>query len=195
MRVWVVSFGGVGCSYIFSQLAKSKISTNHPHDIDGLKHLYSPVSTKYSEHIDKFDKIIYVYNDPLLAILSHLKRGWLFGQHRKITGARVTGNPAILTSDVCKNYIEFEKHTLSINKDQFGCSTHFEEWYNYEHKKPILFVDFRDKTFEHQIQIFLDSHVKFELKQRTCNKNRCKNDMIAIYDDIDTKIKNKIQLF
>lgn len=194
MKVWVVSFGGVGCSYTLAQLAKSKISTNHQDDSDGLKHLYSPVSTKYSEQIDKVDKIIYIYNDPLLAILSHIKRGWLFEQHRKITGAKITGNPAVLTDDVCKNYIDFEKHTLAMNNDQFGCSIHFEQWYNYEHKKPILFIDFRDKTFEHQIQTFINTPVKFELKQRTSNKNRCKADIIAVYDDIDTGIKTKIQL-
>jgi len=188
MKCCVVSFGGVCCSYIIRQLKQSNIHTNSPGDSDGLKHLYSPASTKYSQQIDKFDKIIYIYNDPLLAILSHFNRKWAFAQHKKINK-----NP-LLKAGVCNSYIEFEKHTISTGKDVFGCNTHFEEWYNYEHKKPILFIDVRDENFENQIQTFLNTPVKFKFQQRNSNKTICKDDMVALYDDIDTKIKNKIQL-
>ena len=188
MKCLVVSFGGVCCTHIMSQIAKSNIHVNSHSDSDGLKHMYSPYSTKYNQQISKFDKIIYLYNDPLLAILSHFRRKWVFTQHKKIT------KTPLLKASVCNNYIEFEKHTLSVGKDVFGCSTHFEEWYNYEHKKPILFVDVRDENFEHQIQSFLNTPVTFELIPRNSNKNNCNDDMVALYDDIDTKIKNKIQL-
>ena len=188
MKCWVISFGGVCCSHIIKQLEKSNIHTNLYGDFDKLKHLHSPNSTKYSQQIDKFDKIIYIYNDPLLAILSHFRRNWVFKQHGKIN------KKPLLKASVCNSYLEFEKHTISTGKDVFGCSTHFEEWYNYEHKKPILFIDIRDENFEHQIQSFLNTPVKFEFEKRNTNKTICKDDMIAIYDDVDTKIKNKIKL-
>ena len=85
MRVWVVSPGGVGCSYFIKRLQAKGIVTNDIGDRDGLKHMNAPAGSKYEENMKRFDKIVYVYNDPLLAIQSHYRRGWPFVQHKKIS--------------------------------------------------------------------------------------------------------------
>ena len=188
MKIWIVSFGGVCCSHILQKLQQEpQLQTNSHGDGDGIKHLHSPKSFKYSQTIDKFDKIIYIYNDPLLAILSHFRRKWVYVQHKKIL------NPPLLNESLCKNYERFENHTIKNGTDMFGCRSHFDEWYRFEHEKPILFVDPRTTNFENQIQTFLGVPVKFNLKLRNSNKSKCKHDMISIYDEIDKYICTKIQ--
>ena len=49
--------------------------------------LSSPNCDLFKKNCQTFLKIVYIYNDPLLALLSHFRRNWAFEQHTKIKGA------------------------------------------------------------------------------------------------------------
>ena len=68
----------MGSTALIEGLQAAGFSTNCPNDSDGLKHKPEPVGG--------FDRIIYVWNDPLLAVLSLARRGYLAVQHKKIGG-------------------------------------------------------------------------------------------------------------
>ena len=187
MRVWIVSFGGVCCTHLITALRKENYVTNQCNDKDRLKHLPSPESTEYTQNIDKYDKILYVYNDPLLAILSHFRRKWVHEAHTKIN------KTPSLSSSICKQYSSFENHTILTGSDVFGCKTHFDEWYSFKHKTPILFVDPRDPDVEKHMQAFLGISVPFNLTSRRSSKSGCKDQMITIYDNLDKSIQTKIR--
>jgi hypothetical protein len=62
------------------------LRTNCYDDSDGLKHAPYPFDPRYRNF--KADGVIYVWNDPLLALLSLERRGWLTIQHKKLGGKR-----------------------------------------------------------------------------------------------------------
>ena len=78
--VLIVSSGGCGCSYL-NKVIQQKFDTNKITNVDQMKHLYCPTSHLLA--YNKVDKIIFIYNDPLMAILSHFRRGWAVMQHKQ----------------------------------------------------------------------------------------------------------------
>jgi len=186
MDVCVVSFGGVCCSHVLQILNKNNITTNHLRDGDGLKHLYSPNTHKFNK---KIKKIIYVYNDPLLALLSHYRRHWPYQQHLKIRG-----NQKKVDKKTCNTYSKLEELTISNGQDVYGLEDHFNEWYKYKGNVPILFIDLRQSDANDVINKFLGSNVTFDFKERNSNKTNCKSEMIKIYEELDTKIRDLINL-
>ena len=111
MKVWVVSPGGVGCTNIIGTLNKNGIETNHMDDADRIKHLCSPETEVYKKTVKKFDKIVYVYNDPLLSILSHYRRRWSHAQHKKICAQLLS------ISELGKTISAWEVNTIRKKKD------------------------------------------------------------------------------
>jgi hypothetical protein len=187
MKVWIVSFGGVCCTTVMESMRNQNISVNSTVDGDKLKHLYSPRSKAYNDHVHSFDKIIYIYNDPLLAVLSMFRRGWAHGQHIKINH-----HPTI-SKMICDNFQLLQNYTISKNEEVFGCLTHFNEWNTFQHKIPILFVDMRDHNSIREINTFLNSDVKIDIKKRSSNKSTCKNEFVDLYDKVDRMIVDKIK--
>lgn len=84
MKVLVVSPGGMGCTFLMERLGLAGFTTNSPYDTDTLKHRPNPTDQCYTDFAP--DRIIYVWNDPLLATLSLARRGWLSIQHHKLGG-------------------------------------------------------------------------------------------------------------
>ena len=79
----VVSPGGMGSTSLIEQLRAAGLETNCPSDTDGFKH--SPDAKKVMAAFNP-ESVIYGWNQPLLAILSLERRGWLNRQHKKLGG-------------------------------------------------------------------------------------------------------------
>ena len=80
LEVVVVSPGGMGATYMIDLLRKKGLRINSRDDRDRLKH--SP------PHFHHKQKVIFVWNDPLKAILSLKRRGFLAAQYRKLVGSK-----------------------------------------------------------------------------------------------------------
>ena len=182
--VRVVSFGGVGCTYIMKKLQENNIITNSITDKDGFKHL--PHKSMLNKQIEA-DKTIYVYNDPIKAVLSHYRRKWHLAQHRKIT------NPEnYLNSDILKYFDVFQDKSIDIGKEIYGVEQHFYDWYeNEKHNKEFLFIDFRNDCDE-RVSHFIGCNIVFKLKNRSPILEVLKDDFVAIYSKTDTTIKEYI---
>lgn len=186
MRIHVVSFGGVCCTHIIKQMQSVGIVTNDAGNKDGLKHQYSPTCPKLQKLQTKYEKIIYLYNDPMLALISHFGRKWAHDQHRKII------RKATLTR---KHLLEFkilESHTVKAGKDVFGLEEHFNEWFHFEHKKPIVFLDVREEDFNERLNAFVGADVPLHFGTRGSKKESCSEEMLRIYEALDDRIKEKI---
>lgn len=125
LDVCVVSYGGVGCTALMTVLSKF-IRVNNKDDKDGLKHKNSPELNIYKG--SKIKRVIYVYNNPMNAVLSLFRRHYQRAQHKKLTGRKA---PEGLT---LKQYVE-------SGIDMFEMEQHFNNWAQGSTKFPILLVN------------------------------------------------------
>ena len=187
----LVSPGGAGCTTIHAELDRHKISKNCINDTDGLKHLSSPDQNVYI--MNRFLLIIYLYNDPLLSIISHYRRGWHIMQHKKI----------VIKEELCiekiSTFSKFQTSTLRENKDIFGLESHFYKWANLasDESSNIHFCDFRDKDVVIKlIKEKLNIEINYSLKTRSPKTNEY-FDLVHpsvkdIYKRLDAKLKREI---
>ena len=176
--ILIVSPGGSGCSLVHGLLDKhgGAVRKNLNSDKDGLKHLSSPRQNIFQAN--SFRSILYVYNDPLLGILSHYRREWHVMQHKKICDFN--------DIDVEKIYT-FEAFCSSVIKearDVFGVEKHFMNWFSYRNELNIFFVDFRNPAkVSSKIASMINIEISYKLKKRSASS-------IAMMHSLDYRIKD-----
>jgi hypothetical protein len=155
------------------------------HDNDGLKH----VSFHKLKEIHKASpkKIIYLYNDPALAIESHFRRKWAQTQIDK------HGNPHKL-HDLDYNDGKATYYTMCINtgRDLYGIEEQFNFMLSGYVPCPVLFIDFAQLDTK-KIADFLDIPqsllVTLHNKKRNSNKSKLPAQYQRIYNNLYQKMK------
>jgi hypothetical protein len=130
--VLVVSPGGMACTYVLRSLRELGVQTNDPFDRDRLKHCGNPEDRRYS--ICKGWKRIYVWNDPLLAICSFARRGWLVQQRRKLLGRE---------AGALESLELLWRETSAQRQDVYGIERHLARWHSFE-EGTMFWLDFRN---------------------------------------------------
>jgi len=154
----IVGAGGNGQTYFMQFLEKNGLRINAIHDRDKLKHLSSPAMLNI-----KVDKCIFLYNDPMSAILSHYRRALQMFQIKKL------GDPYELTQNT-PNLSSYINLVIQKEKDLFGIEYQFDNWITAQTSFPVLFVDFNEVLDKKDI---IDSFVGKKLDYSIFkNKNR-----------------------
>ena len=203
--VRVCSIGGCGCSAISEKLRSNKIDNTKLHllycefiildkffgkyDVITIDDIYSPD-----------DICIYVYNDPILSMLSRVRRGHMYLRSSYITNEnnQIYHTMKDLDKDFQRRKLHFVKDKTSFEqerlnyyknilkaiiqdsieykRDTYGVLEHFEGYYTNK-SKSIIFVDpYRHKDDFIRLNSFLNTDFfKFELKER-------KSDYKFLYD-------------
>lgn len=137
----VVSYGGVGTTFLLSFLAQYK-TTNSPTDKDGFKHSPLPLIS-FNPNV----KFVYVHGNPQMATASIFRRNYQRSQSKKLQ-RWVDSN----TSPIPKGMALEEYASLGI--DRFHFEKHFFNWYDkYLTGIPTLFVRY-ETIFDNIGQIF-----------------------------------------
>jgi hypothetical protein len=186
--VIVISPGGGGTTYVMQQLKKhSGLYINHVDDRDGLKH----ISIDRKQIIDDISprRILYIFNDPALAIESHFRRKWPQTQLNKL------GNPyhlQYLDSDGGKE--RFYNDCMAHNKDMYGIQRQFEFMVSGEIPCPVMCIDFvQFDRVRNEIASFLNIPVRRLDSVQVSTRNSSKHDLPAqyktIYNSVYTTMK------
>ena len=190
----VVGGGGNGQSYFMDFLMKNNILINEFRDRDGLKHVHSlnhmnKVLQKPHNNKKVIKKIIFLYNHPYSAVMSHFRRNWQFAQMKKL------GNPCQFKNRSEATFENFSNLVLKNNKDLFGLEYQFNNWIQAETNIPILFLDFNEINNKKEIlNTFLKKKLdysSFIVKERN-SKNNEKDPLYSIYENLYQSMKNKI---
>lgn len=131
----VVSYGGVGTSFLMHYLSAYKMVNNYL-DEDFLKHMYCP-----PKPMPSVIRIIYLYGDPILAALSIFRRNLQYYHSKKlltINRKRISPIPDNMTID------EYASNGI----DKFYFKDHFKNWFCSEIQNPILFMKY-ESIFKH----------------------------------------------
>lgn len=175
MEIIVSSFGGVGTTPFLSWLS-SKVNTNCPRDSDGLKHSTSPALIS-----EKAERFVFIYGDPVEALLSLYSRKYIRPQFKKLTGA--------------DNTVSLEEYSLS-GKDLICYEKQLDAWLSYS-EKPILFLKYPYFwQYEDEIISFLNlpSDTKlFSKKERSSKKLDYNRETISRLEDIYESLNSKIE--
>jgi len=180
-KLLVVSFGGVATTSLIRTLSK-KMCCNAVDDQDGLKHLCSPDRLREADSGKAVTRVLYVYNDPLLALRSLYRRNFGQYQHRKIVG-----DYPYLPDDALQDFGKLQEMTVKAGRDVFGLEQHFSSWYQ-DCRLPAMFVDMRDPEAISKISRFVGEDVEFEIGERIATTENCSADMIDIYRRLDENI-------
>ena len=125
LDVLVVSFGGVGTTFLMRFLQKY-LTVNDPDDRDGLKHL--PV---VPQTLNPRTKIIYIYGNPVHAARSLFRREYHYAQAKK------NGNPSLLPLET--TLVDYAKN----GSDELYLTPQFNEWHDhFQHPNPILYIKY-----------------------------------------------------
>jgi len=188
MKITVVSAGGCGQTFFMKFLNENNIETNCLLDTDNIKHCSHP---KFVFDKSKTtEKVIFLYNNPFLTILSHFRRNWHWTQMHKL------GSPYKINYKKITSIKDFINLTKQYGHDIFGIKYQFDNWINYDKSKSILFLDFT--TIEKNQDIlneFIGEKLNFNnfkiIKRNSCpdNYDSC---IIKIYEDLYTYIKQKV---
>jgi hypothetical protein len=200
--VLIVSSGGAGCTYLNEQISKF-FNTNPTNNSDNLKHLHCPKS--HLLNYNKINKIIFLYNDPLLSILSHFRNGWAEMQHKQICPIENHIDYNLLRSK--EAYFDY---VIKYKKDGFGIINHARRWKNYSRlyskhldgqeitwNRPCLFLDMRDaEDCQKQVSRFLfrqmylcNEPIELESKERRSSLSEAPDEVIELYKMWDEEIK------
>lgn len=134
-----VSFGGVQSSLIM-QWAFHTLPCNWYNDGDGLKHIRPcrvPKVISYRElHLSR---VVYLFDDPRIALLSLYKRSYQKPQLKK---TRSCARPAVLTPQLKQAASNISEYFRNEGGDIFGFEDHFEHWKRgaAELNVPVLFL-------------------------------------------------------
>jgi hypothetical protein len=185
--VLIISAGGGGTTYFMDYLLKNTdLKINDINDKDTLKHI--SFNRKIELNNVNCEKIIYLYNDPLLAIKSHFRRNWAMNQLKK------HGNPHKLKEADVTNIDNFLEKTEKNNKDLYGIEEQYDFYMNGKINKHILFVNFNNiLKNKKQIADFIgeDEHLfdNFKIKSRNSNNiDKGSKIIINIYKELYYKI-------
>lgn len=184
--VLIISAGGGGTTYFIDYLSNNiDLKINHKGDIDGIKHIsYDRVNRLNNINCNK---IIYLYNDPLLAIKSFYRRQFLRHIHK-------LGNPHNLSTEYIKNYNMYADLVKNEKKDLYGINEQYDFYMNGDINKDILFVNFNNiLKNKKRISEFIgvDSNIfdNFQIKERNSENINTDDDVITqIYKDLFEKI-------
>jgi len=149
LRLHVSSIGGVGTTGIMRELMRLQppIATNHRGDVDKVKHI--PFGDRIRQRAP--DKILYIYGDPVKAVISLDKRGWLRNQAFKVRSDKWPKNESAdknnlsaWLNDPGGDFLQIERH--------FGSFYHQCEF-------PVAFLFINEKT-EHldELADFLETN-------------------------------------
>lgn len=124
----VVSYGGVGTTFLLSFLAQYK-KTNSPTDKDGFKHSPLPLIS-----FNPSVKFVYVYGNPQMAAASIFRRNYQRPQSKKLQRWIDSSSSPIPKGMTLPEY-------ASLGVDRFHFEKHFFSWYDkYLTGVPTLFV-------------------------------------------------------
>jgi hypothetical protein len=178
--VLIVSSGGCGCTYLNKAISKH-VDTNPLSNADHFKHLYSPKS--HLLNFNKINKIIFVYNDPLLAIVSHFRRGWAVMQHKQISPINEHIDESIL-----QNQHTYFRYVIKNKRDGFGIINHALRWKSFDR---CVFVDMRDITkTQNTISEYLNVDIKLESKKRSSDLSKVPQEAVELYRAWDNFVLN-----
>ena len=187
----VISSGGTGCSAFLDfcnrNLKKTK-TFNSARDADGLKHTSFH---NYEKNKTKFNKIIYIMNDPLVATESLFRRCFFRPQIKKLLGDTEEAKTVPI------GRVDFYKKTKQLNREILG----FEKQIDFLSQitdKPILFINFNDilekkELISQYLDIPTDVWRDFYIKKRNSNKDNILNnpnipkEIISIYEKLNDK--------
>ncbi len=128
----VVSYGGVGTSFLINFLSKYKI-TNSSVDSDGFKHLPLPPIS-----FNRKVKFVYIYGNPQMAAVSLFRRKYHFAQSRKLQRWINKDLAPIPLKMTLQEY-------AALGVDRFLFEEHFFNWYEkYLTGIPTLFVRYEN---------------------------------------------------
>jgi len=135
--VIIISPGGVASSYLIDYLTSSaNLKCNCHNDTDGLKHASFKKIDKINE--TKCHKMIYLFNDPMLAIDSLYRRSWHVNNMCKLDDPYKIAHQS-------RDKAVFIKKVVEQNKDLFGIETQFDFFLKDPTlNKTVLFIDFDD---------------------------------------------------
>ena len=112
----IASFGGVGTTSLLTHLA-NHTSCNDPLDADGLKHTPLPPMT-----LRKDVRFVYLFGEPLLAVVSLFRRNFQHGHSRKLQRYQSDAVGPIPPKQSLSDY-------AAEGVERFGLERHFENWY------------------------------------------------------------------
>ena len=184
----VVGSGGNGQSYFMRFLNENGLTINCHGNFDGLKH--SKDCNLCTKKVKDVKKVIFLYNDPLMSILSHFRRNWSRTQLRKL------GNPFKLDDETSKNTKLLWEKTLENKRDIYGVEYQFDNWINSETSFPVLYLDFNEILQQkYLIDKFVGKQLDWSLfeieKRRSKIDNDISDEIINIYQKLYSKIKSQ----
>ena len=189
----LLSAGGSGCTTIHKEIDKHAVAKNCIADTDGLKHLSSPRQNIYL--MNRFTNIIYLYNDPLLSIVSHYRRGWHIMQHKKLVQSDY------LSINKISTFKKFQASTISAGKDIFGIEEHFKQWANlaYSGEASIYFCDFRHSAevislVKDTLKVNIDYKLTARSQETQMIYKNVHPKVKEIYSSLDRKLVNEIEM-
>lgn len=147
----VVSYGGVGTTF-FVEFLRDRLRVNsHNSFDDGIKHANSPNHPVFKGK--RVRRAIYVYGNPIQAVMSHFRRDYHKYMIPKLTSDSHTGSAdyteLVRASPVDITFDQF----LEEGKDQFGLAEHWRRWTREPLAFDTLFVRF-EVFFENLEAIF-----------------------------------------
>ena len=190
MTTLILGPGGAGHTYFMTFLSNSGIQINNIDDNDTLKHLSYPNIEKLESN--NIIRCIFLYNNPLLCILSLFRRKYQYLQINKL------GNPFKLNTELNDDddIDKFLMLTKEKGCDIFGIKYQFDNWINNTLDIPVLFLDFNDILKEKEmLNRFIDKELdynNFKIQERESIIN---NDLYNdLYNDIYNDLYNDIKL-
>ena len=120
---WIVSHGGVATTTLLEFLSAHG-RVNHPYDQDRLKHLVRPPA-----RVRPRKCFLYVYGDPVLAVMSLYRRGYVRVQARKNGNVSVKRLP-VSVDDYANQGV-----------DALRLTRHLESWLHMPLRLPVVFID------------------------------------------------------
>lgn len=128
IEVVVVSFGGVGTTFLMEHLARYK-KVNCSDDTDGLKHVSIPPLSRNPEL-----KLVYIFGDPRTAAISLFERKFHQAQYHKLQRLDYTSPRPPSREMTVETYARQDR-------DLLGFQQHFTNWYRgYPAHRPIMFL-------------------------------------------------------
>ena len=185
----VISPGGSAQTFVMNWIGDQKSSDytmNKQDDSDNLKHLSSFENSVFN--CCKVSRVLYIFNNTLLSILSNFRRNWYCMQYRKISKYE----------DFVPNHLfdtptQLFDQVMKSNQDISNVSTHFYNWLKYPGK--IYFLDVND--IDHtQLSKFLG----FNLTPLNISNNKrhtypnIPEDIKQFYKNIDETIRYQIKI-
>jgi hypothetical protein len=191
-HLYLISPGGAGCSHIHSLLDRNGgLIKNDVDDRDNLKHLSSPDQSSYQ--CNNFRSVVYLYNDPLSAIVSHYRRGWQLMQHKK-----VIDKPEDLMISEVSNLQSLQETVLKLKRDVFGVEKHFYNWIKLVERNNFAVVDFRDTTDVKDVfGQLLNMSIDYTIRERSSESKRIidtlDKEFVDYYTQVDMTIREEIK--